>query len=277
MGCVVDFTREPIIETVIFSREGFKLSVKNSCQNSEEYLVDSVEVVSFGGTCFFRYKDKSKSFLFPILCYEIVEIREPKLLIKSPIPLDKSIKIGQDKSGNNLSKRNDLQENCSEKPEFIENVTVSSNGKGKESSSYRKRKRNLRHVKGLKKPVVEEISSKLDDDNENKELTLMNSLLKPPDMLISEMLQSQKRESFQDGDSNYQRNDNQASIHAHFSDDDHVDSLKQEEITEVASFDFYQETKKKGSDVNPFSIEKDIFNSIVDDRRNDQGPIEGDD
>ncbi len=62
----MDFTREPIIETVITPKEGFKLAIRSSKNTShEEYFVDAVEVVSFGTSLFFRCLERPKAFMSP--------------------------------------------------------------------------------------------------------------------------------------------------------------------------------------------------------------------
>lgn len=90
----MDFTREPIIETVITPKEGCKLVVRSSkSSGQEEYFVDAVEVVSFGSSFFFRSLERPKSFLVPVTDYEILEVREARMVLKN-VGLDKSIKIG---------------------------------------------------------------------------------------------------------------------------------------------------------------------------------------
>jgi hypothetical protein len=90
----VNFTREPIIETVISPREGCKLVVRNSKGvGQEDYLVDAIEVVSFGHSLFFRSIEKPKSFLVPVSDYEVFELKEPRLALKSGTS-ERSIKIG---------------------------------------------------------------------------------------------------------------------------------------------------------------------------------------
>lgn len=80
----MDYTREPIIETVITPREGFKLAVRNSKGGSqEEYFVDAVELVSFGGACFFRSIERPKNFLVPVTDYEVMEVRETRMVLKT--------------------------------------------------------------------------------------------------------------------------------------------------------------------------------------------------
>lgn len=90
----MDFTREPVIQTVITPREGCKLVVRSSRGTSqEEYFVDAVEIVSFGTALFFRSLEKPKSFLLPVTEYEVLEVREARLVLKH-VGVDRSIKIG---------------------------------------------------------------------------------------------------------------------------------------------------------------------------------------
>lgn len=90
----MNFTREPIIETVITPRDGSKLVVRNSKGNGQEdYHVDAVEVVSFGHSFFFRSVERPKSFLVPVGDYEILELRETRLALKN-VSAERSIKIG---------------------------------------------------------------------------------------------------------------------------------------------------------------------------------------
>ncbi len=90
----MNFTREPIIETVITPREGCKLVVRNSKGNGQEdYFVDAVEVVSFGHSFFFRSMERPKSFLVPVSDYEILELKETRMVLKN-VSTDRSIKIG---------------------------------------------------------------------------------------------------------------------------------------------------------------------------------------
>lgn len=94
----MNFTREPIIETVITPREGSKLLVRSSkAVEREEYLVEAVEVISFGHSFFFRSLDRAKPFLVPIADYELLEEKEVRVALKSAVP-DRSIKIGGGRS-----------------------------------------------------------------------------------------------------------------------------------------------------------------------------------
>lgn len=90
----MNFTREPIIETIISPREGNKLLVRNSKSGSgEEYYVDAVEVVSFGHAFFFRSLERPKSFLLPVSDYEIMEVKETRVALKH-VSHERNIKIG---------------------------------------------------------------------------------------------------------------------------------------------------------------------------------------
>lgn len=100
----MDFTRQPIIETVISPRDGHKISIRNSKEaNQEEYLVNAVEIVSFGPALFFRCLErKPKAFLLPIADYDVVEVKEARMVLKN-ISTDKPIKIGEGKSSKEAS------------------------------------------------------------------------------------------------------------------------------------------------------------------------------
>ncbi len=90
----MNFTREPIIETVITPRDGCKLVVRSSKgAQSEDYIVDAVEVVSFGHSCFFRSQERPKSFLVPVSDYEVLETKEARMILKNT-QSEQPIKIG---------------------------------------------------------------------------------------------------------------------------------------------------------------------------------------
>lgn len=90
----MNFTREPVIETIITPKDGYKLTIRNSKGGSqEEYCVDALEVVSFGQSMFFRSEERPKAFLLPVAEYEVVETKETRVVLKNA-PLEGSIKIG---------------------------------------------------------------------------------------------------------------------------------------------------------------------------------------
>lgn len=95
----MNFTREPIIETIISPRDGFKLLVRNSKGGgAEEYFVDALEVVSFGHAFFFRSLERPKSFLVPVSDYEVLEVKETRVALKN-VSHERSIKIGGGREG----------------------------------------------------------------------------------------------------------------------------------------------------------------------------------
>lgn len=90
----MDFTREPIIQTVITPKEGCKIVVRSSKNSGqEEYFVDALEVVSFGSAIFYRSLERPKSFLVPVSDYEVLEVREARMVLKN-VGVDRAIKIG---------------------------------------------------------------------------------------------------------------------------------------------------------------------------------------
>lgn len=95
----MDFTREPIIETIITPKDGCKLVIRSSkAAGQEEYFVDAVEVVSFGHALFFRSLERPKAFLVPVSDYEVLEVRETRMVLKN-IGVERSIKIGGGREG----------------------------------------------------------------------------------------------------------------------------------------------------------------------------------
>ena len=80
----MDYTREPIVETVITPKDGHRLAVRNSKNpGQEEFVVDALEVITFGANCFFRNLERPRAFMVPASDYEILEVRETKLALKA--------------------------------------------------------------------------------------------------------------------------------------------------------------------------------------------------
>jgi hypothetical protein len=111
----VNFTREPILETIITPREGYKLLVRSSKGSSqEEYSVDALEVVSFGPAIFYRSLERPKPFLVPVGDFEIVEVKETRVILKS-VNLERAIKIG----GGREPQQKQQQQPAREAPEKV--------------------------------------------------------------------------------------------------------------------------------------------------------------
>lgn len=103
-------------------REGCKLLVRNSKGGGqEEYYVDSIEVVSFGRSFFFRSQERPKSFLVPVSDYEILEQKETRMSLKNAAP-ERSIKIGGGREGPSRSSRETSPEAEAYEPQEREHV-----------------------------------------------------------------------------------------------------------------------------------------------------------
>lgn len=125
---VVNFTREPIIETIISPKEGCKLLVRTSksAPGAEEYYVDAVEVVSFGPAFFFRSMERPKAFLVPVSDYEVLEVKETRVALKN-VSHERSIKIGggREPSQRHNNNRESAQERDREREREREPVVAS--------------------------------------------------------------------------------------------------------------------------------------------------------
>ncbi|NGX50411.1 MAG: hypothetical protein K1060chlam2_00256 [Chlamydiae bacterium] len=169
----MDFTREPLVETVITPKEGYKLILRASSGNSqEEYSVNAVEVVSFGKSFFFRSLEKPKAFLLPMTEYEVVEARETRTVLKKP-QIEKPIKIsgGRKVASKSAKSREPKQETPKEEPK------------------KRERKRpNRRRTKAVEKETAEEKTTEKADEAPQ----VRRTLLPPPTSLISEQIDRYK-------------------------------------------------------------------------------------
>lgn len=188
----MNFTREPIIETVITPRDGCKLIVRSSKGNSqEEYQVDAVEVVSFGHSFFFRSIEKPRPFLVPVGDYEIIELREARMALKTAAP-ERSIKIG---GGREASLRPQREAQSDERSS---DEGASSHGDSDRSDRKRDRRRRGRRGRDRMSPVgdtpspqdeaQEEVAPETPSTEEPKAPSFMSKLFPPPPTLIKESL-----------------------------------------------------------------------------------------
>lgn len=170
----MDFTREPLVETVITPKEGFKLIIRASSGNSEEeYSVGAVEVVSFGNCYFFRSLEKPKAFLLPMTEYEVVEARETRTVLKKP-QIEKSIKIGG-------GKRPDSKEENEEAPK-----DESKKRDKKRSRKRRPSKDERPKEEGVTPPEEKPVGSETPPPPPRR------TLLPPPTSLISDQIDRYK-------------------------------------------------------------------------------------
>lgn len=207
----MDFTREPIIETIVTPKEGCKLVVRSSRgTGQEEYFVDAVEVVSFGHSFFFRSVERPKPFLLPATDYEIVEVREARMVLKNAGPGRSSIKIG----GGREAAPRPPREQEREQPEAQESEEVvpaarETNGEGaveqqadgrldkKKDRRRPPRKRRGRDDANGASPLVLPLSQAEGDESRDEEGATsatpmapvqLSALLQPPPALISETI-----------------------------------------------------------------------------------------
>ncbi|MCF7851870.1 MAG: hypothetical protein K9M07_01365 [Simkaniaceae bacterium] len=169
----MNFTREPIIETIITPKDGFKLVVRNSKgKDVEEYSIDALEIVSFGGAIFYRSTEKPKAFLLPVSDFEVVEARESKVMLKSAT-IDKTIKIAGGK------------EPIKTPEEKEEQFTSASSGdkrkkRGKKKKGYEKKEEKFEPSKALPEGGMVPTTSHI------------KTLIPPPTTLISETISRYK-------------------------------------------------------------------------------------
>lgn len=223
----MEFTREPIIETVITPREGCKLVVRSSkTTGQEEYFVDAVEIVSFGHSFFFRSLERPKMFFVPATDYEILEVREARMVLKN-VGLERTIKIAggrEPQSRQHHQPREQVQERAQQQNEVqaeskVSNEELAVNNDDKSDSNTdkkRERRRHSRRRRGRDGDNQEEDSNKAEQTDSLKENssgvpstqqgsqpnngssgTGHATLLPPPPMLISETM-GRYKEMFKD-------------------------------------------------------------------------------
>ncbi|SPN73743.1 hypothetical protein C10C_0587 [Chlamydia serpentis] len=204
------FTRDPVIETVITSREGYKLSVRNTKHLSQDpFMVEAIEVISLGNICFFRNCDHSKPFLVPAGDYEIMEVRDAKINLKA-VGLDRGVKIaGGREALIKLTKSTPLPV-VDEKPtvDSSEEVIAPSNPtkkdkketkkdsfkgekwKEKKKLSRRRNHKEMAEVTGASQEILDTVQEELWEESQEHEIIEQKkfSLLPPPAKLISEVI-----------------------------------------------------------------------------------------
>jgi hypothetical protein len=222
----VNFTREPIIETIISPKEGYKLLVRSSKggSGSEEYFVDAVEVVSFGRGFFFRSLERPKAFLVPVSDYEILEVKETRVALKN-VSHERNIKIGggREASLRHSHHREPIHEK--EREEVVsseeEQQPASSEEAGHETSmgsrmDKRRDRRRRRHRRSSDDQDWNDRRSPERHDTQHNESEpkaqgggaedeakvsspMFSSLIPPPPTLISETISRYKDKEFAEG------------------------------------------------------------------------------
>lgn len=211
----MNFTREPVIETIISAKDGYKLAIKSTkLIGQEEYLVDVVEVVSFGGTYFYRSQERPKAFFLPINDYEILEVREARLIVKQPA-IEK-VKIGGGKESSKQrseskqeSKQEQKQDHKQEQTRETKLETKQEENQGDKPSSPEAQEKKAEHTGEKKRSRRSKKSDQRDsrrhkqEPKEDKSVaqapseapvrSVFSHLLQPPENLISESLKKYKR------------------------------------------------------------------------------------
>lgn len=213
----MDFTRQPIIQTVITAKEGCKLVIRSSkSAGQEEYFVDAIEVVSFGNTFFFRSQEKPKSFLVPATDYEVLEVREARMVLKN-VGMNRSIKIGggKEKGAKEPEKSSDKQQKSEEQEQQSSSRQTERKRDRRRSFRRRKRGEDQPQEEGDEQKVPSDVPLippppmankpiKLPEPKGGAELTpekaaelelstaVLNSLLPPPPNLISDTIEKYK-------------------------------------------------------------------------------------
>lgn len=195
----MNFTREPIIETIISPKEGYKLSVRNSKISShEEFIVEAIEVVSFGSALFYRSQERVRPFLLPVSDYEVLEVREARMVLKNA-SFEKNIKIGGGKENIRPHKETPELEEESSIEEAEANIITPAAHPEPRTQNDRKRDRRrrrrrphddrletiLRQHEPKASPMEE---PELDKAEVKPNLPSFSGLIPPPPTLISETI-----------------------------------------------------------------------------------------
>lgn len=190
----MNYTREPIIETVITPKEGYKLVVRNSKGvGQEEYVVDAIEVVSFGHSFFYRSTERPKSFLVPVSDYEILEAKETRVVLKNAT-FERNIKIG---GGREASVKAPKEKPAAPVVEEQEPAAVEQR---LEKKRERRRHRRRRSGGGEEEKVVEETTEVIEVAPSSSEEQpqaivpppVIRRLIPPPSQLIAEKISKER-------------------------------------------------------------------------------------
>lgn len=201
----MDFTRQPIIETIITPREGCKIVVRSSkSSGQEEYFVDALEIVSFGNALFYRSIERPKAFLVPVSDYEVFEVREARIMLKN-VGVEKTIKIGGGREAAPKLPKEPPQEKMETVPasdQVDQGETTQENGDTRlEKRKDRRRHSRRRRGKEEETPQAEPAQQEEKKENDNQSVAPestetkekgISPLLPPPPLLISETISRYK-------------------------------------------------------------------------------------
>ncbi len=190
----MNFTREPIIETIITPREGYRLIVRSTKhENEEEFAVDAVEVVSFGNALFYRSLEKPKPFLLPIGDYQVVEGKEARVALKNA-QFERTIKIGGGRETSFKKEAEAVDEQLlpsSLEEEAAEESPVAEAGSDRHKRDRRRNRRRRDRDEQYPKPSGE-------SKPEAPATPIFAHLIPPPPTLISKSIQKYKEQQSQE-------------------------------------------------------------------------------
>lgn len=75
----MDFTRIPLLETILTAREGYVLHLHNCWREEEHYTAAALQLVTIGGVLFYRAAEDPCLFLLPANAYRVTESKQPSL------------------------------------------------------------------------------------------------------------------------------------------------------------------------------------------------------
>lgn len=211
----MNFTREPILETIISPREGHKLLVRSSKSGggAEEYYVDALEVVSFGRAFFFRSLERPKAFLVPASDYEVLEVKETRVALKTGSH-ERNIKIGGGREASMKTPHREAPQEREEEQVAEEEAPAQEPALDSAISSRmekRRDRRRRRHRRGEERwgerapaegqQPQEEVKAEGGgaEDETKVSSSMFSSLIPPPPTLISETLHRYKDKEFAEG------------------------------------------------------------------------------
>lgn len=192
----MNFTREPIIETIITPREGSRLLVRSSKQGTqEEFAVDAVEVVSFGQSLFYRSLERPRPFLVPVGDYEVVEVKESRVVLKNA-QYEKTIKIGGGREASFRKEEDEQALPLALEDEVMDETPQQQPSQNRKRDRHRRRRRSHEERSEMKQRV-EEPPKEGEAQTPKTEPALPPSfshLIPPPTSLISDTIHRYKEQ-----------------------------------------------------------------------------------
>lgn len=191
----MQFTRQPIIETIITPKEGYKLQVRSVRADQGAHQVDALELVLFGTIPFYRSLEGLSPFLVPAANFEIEQVRETRAQLKHAVnERAKSPKESHSKDakkGSSVSSRDRQRE-----PKRSE--AEASDGDGNWERRKRLRKRHPTDD-GASKGSKEEYRDSIPSESQDPAMNLVPSppmvktydLVPPPTRLVAEAMTDQ--------------------------------------------------------------------------------------